>query len=93
MANRLFGASVTVAGLVPGRDILTTLQGRDLGDLVIVPDVMLKEGAGVFLDDLPVKELATALGCPVAVAESSPAGIYAALRSACPIFLPEVAAC
>jgi len=50
--SRLFGCAVTVTGLVGGKDILEALQGVELGDLVLIPDVMLKEGEGVFLDDL-----------------------------------------
>jgi putative radical SAM enzyme (TIGR03279 family) len=79
VANRLFGPSVTVTGLVAGRDIIAALSGRDLGDAVVLPDVMLKEGEGVFLDDLAVADIAAACGVPVVVAESTPAGLYAAL--------------
>lgn len=77
--NRLFGESVTVTGLVCGRDIAAELAGGDAGDLVLVPDVMLKEGEGVFLDDLSVAELEELVGVPVRVAAASPAGIYEAL--------------
>ncbi len=78
--NRLFGPSVTVTGLVSGRDIINTLNGLELGDLVIIPDVMLKEGEGLFLDDLKIADLQRELGVKVSVAESSPDGLYALLR-------------
>lgn len=78
--NRLFGEAVTVTGLVSGGDIIEELKGRDLGDAVLVPDVMLKEGEGVFLDDLSVEQLREALGVPVVVVESTPLGIAGALR-------------
>ncbi len=81
--NRLFGESVTVTGLVSGRDIVAALAGRDLGSLVVIPDVMLKEGEGVFLDDLSVSALEDALKVSVAVAESTPAGLYRTLASRC----------
>lgn len=77
--NQLFGPSVTVTGLVSGRDIVMALQGRELGELVLVPDVMLKEGEGVFLDDLSVEDLERELGAEVLVVESTPYGIYDAL--------------
>uniref|UniRef100_C6E4K9 PDZ domain-containing protein n=1 Tax=Geobacter sp. (strain M21) TaxID=443144 RepID=C6E4K9_GEOSM len=77
--NRLFGPSVTVTGLICGRDIVSALQGVELGDLVLVPDVMLKEGEGVFLDDLTVDDLERELGKPVLVVEATPYGIYDAL--------------
>lgn len=77
--NRLFGGAVTVTGLVCGRDIIAALEGVDLGDLVLVPDVMMKEGEGVFLDDLTLEDLERELGKPVQVVESNPFGIYDAL--------------
>jgi putative radical SAM enzyme (TIGR03279 family) len=77
--NRLFGPTVTVTGLVCGRDIITELQGRELGDLVVVPDVMMKEGEGVFIDDLTVADLERELGKPVQVVETTPFGIYQAV--------------
>jgi putative radical SAM enzyme (TIGR03279 family) len=77
--NRLFGARVTVTGLVGGNDIVKALKGRDLGEAVVVPDVMLKEGEGLFLDDLTVEELERALDTRVIVAESTPQGLYDAL--------------
>ena len=77
--NKLFGPTVTVTGLVPGRDIISALKGRELGDLVLVPDVMMKEGEGVFLDDPTVEDLERELGKPVLVVESSPIGIYEAV--------------
>ena len=79
--NKLFGPTVTVTGLVPGRDIISALRGRELGDLVLVPDVMMKEGEGVFLDDLTVEDLERELGKPVLVVESSPIGIYEAVAA------------
>ncbi|MBT0654037.1 DUF512 domain-containing protein [Geomobilimonas luticola] len=79
VANRLFGESVTVAGLVAGRDILAALADLDLGDLVLIPDVMIKEGEGVFLDDLTIDELEESLQVRTVVVESTPAGIYGAL--------------
>lgn len=77
--NVLFGESVTVTGLVSGRDIIAALKGRKLGEMVLIPDVMLKEGEGVFLDDLSVAELEETLGTRVVVVEATPQGIYDAL--------------
>lgn len=77
--NRLFGRGVTVTGLVCGNDIVAALKGTELGELVLVPDVMLKEGEGVFLDDLTLDDLERELGAPVQVVESTPYGIYEAV--------------
>lgn len=79
--NRLFGLSVTVAGLVVGRDIVESCRDRELGDALILPDVMLKEGEGVFLDDMTVDGLSAILKVPVVVVETSPAGILRGVRT------------
>ncbi|KAF0220082.1 MAG: hypothetical protein FD174_1527 [Geobacteraceae bacterium] len=78
--NLLFGDSVTVTGLISGRDIIAGLNGVELGDVIFIPDVMLKEGEGIFLDDLSVDDVRQALGKEVVVVESTPQGIYGALR-------------
>jgi putative radical SAM enzyme (TIGR03279 family) len=63
--NRFFGPSVTVAGLLTGSDLLSGLEGRDLGGRVLIPSVMLRKGGEVFLDDMTVTELSEKLGVPV----------------------------
>jgi putative radical SAM enzyme (TIGR03279 family) len=79
VANRLFGEQVTVTGLVTGGDICATLQGGGIGRLLLVPDVMLKEGEGVFLDDMSLDDLAARLECRVEVFSASPRGFHATL--------------
>ncbi len=79
--NRLFGASVTVSGLVSGNDIITALAGQKIGAALFVPDVMVKEGEGVFLDDVSLVELEERLGCPVVLFDSTPRGFYRTLKS------------
>ncbi|HEX9078363.1 MAG TPA: DUF512 domain-containing protein [Desulfuromonadaceae bacterium] len=78
--NRLFGESVTVCGLVAGNDIYAAFEGREIGSALLVPDVMLKEGEGVFLDDVSLDELGQRLGCRVVVFEATPQGCYRAIR-------------
>jgi putative radical SAM enzyme (TIGR03279 family) len=78
--NRLFGESVTVSGLVSGSDIITALAGVEIGRALLVPDVMLKEGEGMFLDDLPLEELEEKLHCRVVTFDSTPQGLYRMLR-------------
>lgn len=77
--SRLFGPSVTVTGLVAGRDIIEELRGRDLGTALVIPDVMLKEEER-FIDDLTVAELTATLGCEILVVPATPWGFYEALR-------------
>ena len=55
--NKFFGAEVTVAGLLCGQDVLATLQeNANLGDLVLLPRVMLDNEGTRFLDDMTVEE-------------------------------------
>lgn len=79
--NSLFGESITVSGLIAGNDITAALAGKDVGSCLLVPDVMLKEGEGVFLDDVSLDGLEQRIGCPVIVFDSTPEGCYRALRS------------
>jgi putative radical SAM enzyme (TIGR03279 family) len=79
--NRLFGESVTVSGLVTGNDIVEALAGVDIGRTLLVPDVMLKEGEGVFLDDVSLEELGEKLGCGVVAFDSTPQGLYRVVKS------------
>ena len=79
--NLLFGKSVTVTGLVSGADIIDAMKGLAPGDAILLPDVMLKEGEGLFLDNLSVSNLSEALGVHVTAFNSSPAGFYSKLLS------------
>ncbi|MBL0224194.1 MAG: DUF512 domain-containing protein [Geobacteraceae bacterium] len=78
--NRLFGESVTVSGLVSGGDIIAALEGKDIGRALLLPDVMLKEGEGVFLDDISPEELGRKLHCSTATFDSTPQGLYRVLK-------------
>ena len=63
VVNKFFGETVTVAGLVVGRDIVDTLRGRDdIGDVLLLPRVMLRETEDVFLDGMTLDELKRAVG-------------------------------
>ncbi|MBO0784363.1 MAG: DUF512 domain-containing protein, partial [Ktedonobacteraceae bacterium] len=55
--NRFFGEEVTVAGLLCGQDVLGALHERgELGDLVLLPRVMLDNEGTRFLDDVTVED-------------------------------------
>ncbi|NER39955.1 MAG: DUF512 domain-containing protein [Oscillatoria sp. SIO1A7] len=60
-----WGQSISVTGVLTGQDLLQGLQGRDLGDAIILPAVMLKHGETRFLDNVTVEQLATELKTPV----------------------------
>lgn len=58
--NGYFGSSVTIAGLLPGADILRAASDSGPGDLVLLPAAALNDD-GVFIDGLPLSDVATAL--------------------------------
>ena len=78
--NNLFGKSVTVTGLIGGNDIIASLSGVKPGELLFLPSVMLKEGEGLFLDDLSPKDLENQLGVKVLIFDGTPSGLYQLLR-------------
>lgn len=74
--NRFFSGHVTVTGLLTGQDLLAQLAGQELGRFLLVPDVMLREGEQVFLDDMHISELAAQLGVEVEVIGADPWGLW-----------------
>ena len=63
--NRFLGSSITVAGLLGGRDILAALAGKDIGDFLVIPGEALASGNDVLLDDLTPEDLSGRIGKPV----------------------------
>ncbi|XZN89811.1 MAG: TIGR03279 family radical SAM protein [Microcoleus sp.] len=61
LCSDYWGQKITVTGLLTGQDLLAGLQGKDLGDGILLPSVMLKQGEPRFLDDMTVLELASVL--------------------------------
>jgi len=81
--NEFFGGSVSVAGLLTGQDIQRQLAALgDPGDVVLVPAVALRDGEGVFLDDVTPGDLARALGVRVRPVASEPRALCRALAGA-----------
>jgi len=69
--NDFYGHSVTVAGLLLGRDMIDQLRGKDLGDLVVLPAVAFRDADGRSLDNLTPDQISQMLGgVPVALAGS-----------------------
>ncbi len=79
--NRFFGGQVTVAGLLTGKDVAEQLQGKVGTPVLFVPDVVLREGEDVFLDDMSVEELGQVLGVRTVVVEASPMGLLEGLEA------------
>ena len=65
VVNNFFGPEVTVAGLLCGQDVLAALKANtNLGDLVLLPRVMLDNEGLRFLDDVTVEDFKAQLPVP-----------------------------
>lgn len=78
--NTLYGRSVTVAGLLSGKCIYSALEGKDSGDMILLPPEILNAD-GLFLDDMTVQELEEQLHIPVMVFEGSWSDVFNNLKS------------
>ena len=63
--SEYWGQKISVTGLLTGEDLLFNLQGKDLGDGILLPSLMLKHGDTRFLDDRTVEEVADKLGVKI----------------------------
>ena len=70
IVNRFFGETITVSGLITGRDLIEQLRGAELGERLLLPSNMLRTGERLFLDDVTVEQVEQALGVPVTAVEA-----------------------
>jgi len=60
-----WGQEQVVTGLLTGEDLMAGLAGRDLGDTLLLPKVMLRQGQPLFLDDWTLEQLEAQLPVPI----------------------------
>ena len=68
--NNFFGESITVTGLLTGKDIYEQLCDKELGDELLIPKNALRSGEDIFLCDMTLAELSSKLGTRVRAAGS-----------------------
>ena len=68
--NNFFGDSVTVAGLLTGKDIISQLEGVDLGDSVWTTYRILNEDQTLTLDDMTVEQISEKLNTTFKVSKN-----------------------
>lgn len=68
--NHFFGETITVAGLLTGKDLLSQLKGKELGEELLLPANALRDGEDVFLCGMRLGELAEGLGVRVTPTEN-----------------------
>ena len=69
--NDFFGERITVSGLLTGQDLKAQLSGVELGEKLLLPCNLLRSGEEVFLDDMTLSELKTALQVDIDIVKSS----------------------
>jgi putative radical SAM enzyme (TIGR03279 family) len=67
--NEFFGEHITVTGLLTGKDIIAQLQGKPLGDTLLLPSATLRREGDLLLDDTTPEQIGEALGVPVAITD------------------------
>jgi putative radical SAM enzyme (TIGR03279 family) len=65
LASDYWGQTITVTGLLTGQDILNALKDKEVGDGILLPSLMLKQGDTRFLDDMTIEALSHQLGAPI----------------------------
>ena len=78
IANNFFGETITVVGLLTGKDIIAQLKEEKLGEYLIIPSNVLKKGyelgnyeEQIFLDNVTVSDLEKSLSTKVLICDYS----------------------
>ena len=59
-----------MAGLLTGQDLIRQLQGKELGQRLLLPCCMFRSGEEVFLDDITRRQVQNTLQVPVNIVKS-----------------------
>ena len=85
ITNKFFGELITVSGLLTGSDIISQLKNKELGERILLPQNVLRNGEDYFLDDIKVTEMEKALQVKVDIVKSSGYDlVYSILREDVP---------
>ena len=76
-----WGQDQVVTGLLTGQDLLDGLTGQDLGDELLLPSVMMRQGQPVFLDDMTLETVQAQLPVPIRVVHGAADIVASVLRS------------
>ena len=81
--NKFFGESITVSGLLTGKDIYEQLMDKELGDELIIPESALRKEDEDFLCGMTLKELSDKLGIKVTPVGNDGYGFAEAVFGVC----------
>lgn len=68
--NHFFGETITVAGLVTGKDLIEQLKDKINTETLVVPSVMLRHEQDKFLDDITIEQVEKALNVKVKISQT-----------------------
>ncbi|KGG13278.1 MULTISPECIES: TIGR03279 family radical SAM protein [Prochlorococcus] len=67
LPSNYWGQDKVVTGLLTGKDLIEGLHQKDLGEVLLLPSVMLKHQKDVFLDNMKVNEVSRVLNVPIEI--------------------------
>ena len=65
--NDFFGRTITVSGLMTGSDIIAQLKGKELGDILLLPENCIRTEGTSLLDDVDISDIERELNIKIAV--------------------------
>lgn len=69
--NEFFGEHITVSGIITGTDLMKQLEGKELGERLLLPVNMMRAGEKVFLDDYTIEDVEKHLDTKIEIVDSS----------------------
>ncbi|MBQ7406838.1 MAG: DUF512 domain-containing protein [Clostridia bacterium] len=81
--NKFFGESITVAGLLTGKDICEQLEDQPLGEVLLISKSALRQGEDVFLCGMTVEEMEKKLSVRVRAVENDGDSLLHAILGDC----------
>jgi len=95
IVNTALGETITVAGLLHGRDVIAQLRAhrftREESELIVLPRLMFDHPDRIALDDLSPGDIARAVGKPVVLADTMGDVVDALNKQSTLLFEPEEA--
>lgn len=70
LESEFFGENITVAGLLTGSDIIRQLRDKPLGKSLLLPDVLLRHGENILLDDITIDDIERTLQTRISIVQS-----------------------
>ncbi|MCM1328559.1 MAG: DUF512 domain-containing protein [Ruminococcus sp.] len=68
--NDFFGETITVTGLITGRDLIAQLKGKPLGETLLLSASMIRRDGGLFLDDYTIEDAEKVLNVKIRIVEN-----------------------